>query len=194
MNQCLKIAGGVEGAALGAAGVGVPVPQTAPLGASLNAGQTSRIQMMRTPLIQLGGIIRRLAALALVLWLGGVGCLIGCEIEVSAATAAPAQAPSPATSCPAFSGPACCHKPQGESGQAAAQIAPQSAGAMSCCPLSGQSAAIANKPRVDSSALALTASSALPLSRIKILAVRPAGRLLVPDRGGTYLRCCVFLI
>jgi len=137
----------------------------------------------------------RLIALALVLWLGGMGCLVGCEMNVSAATVSEAQASASKTSCPAFSGADCCHHAKNDGAQASARTAPQSDGAMSCCPLAGRAALAVNKSHVNLPALSLTASkAALPLPKTKTYAAQTAGQMIVRDRGSTYLLCCVFLI
>ncbi len=140
--------------------------------------------------------IHRLIALALVLWLGGLGCLVGCEMNVSAAAAAnEAQASDSAASRSAFPGAECCHHAKSDGAQAITRTAPQSEGAMSCCPLAGHSALVASKkPYAGSQPPALAASAALGAPEIETYITRAAGQLPLRDCSGTYLLCCVFLI
>ncbi len=150
--------------------------------------------MMSATAIHSSRTIHRLIALALVLWLGGVGCLVGCEMNVSAATVSKAQASDQAASCPAFSGADCCRHAKSDGAQAIARTAPQSDGAMSCCPLAGHSSLVASKPYVGSPSLALAASAVLPAPKVETYITRAINQLPMRDRGLTYLLCCVFLI
>ncbi len=138
--------------------------------------------------------IHRLVAVALALWLGGLCCLLGCEMSVSAATVSEEQASKPTNSCPATANTACCHHAKNDGTQLVAQTVPQPQGAMSCCSLAGRSTLAVSNPQVDLSALALTGSRALLLPKPEIYPARTAGRTLMRDRGSTYLMCCVFLI
>ncbi len=139
--------------------------------------------------------IHRLPALMLALWLGGIGCLLGCEMEVSAAPVNEAQSSSSTTSCPALSGSNCCHQRASKDGDGySAQTVPQSADAISCCLLAAQPAFVFSKPQVDSSALALPAHGTFPVLHAETYTAPSANRLFVRNRGGTYLLCCVFLI
>lgn len=72
---------------------------------------------------------------------------------------------------------------------------PRPSGAMNCCPLTGASATVATRPRVnDAPEAAFVERTTLPafLSDAETSALTPPLRL--PNRGHTYLRCCVFLI
>ncbi|MGH9942010.1 MAG: hypothetical protein ACRD9R_06590 [Pyrinomonadaceae bacterium] len=160
--------------------------------------------------IQVRGIARRFVAAALALWVAGVGCLLGCEAralhEASAATlevAAAGQSDQTET-CAAFGGRDCCHKAQGEqpSGDSSADRdafafdlpLPTSEGLM-CCPLSPQPSDPARKLSFNQAPLASDASDASPTFHAgNFLRQIQKAAPLVPDRGSTYLRCCVFLI
>ncbi|MGH9903320.1 MAG: hypothetical protein ACRD68_16055 [Pyrinomonadaceae bacterium] len=150
---------------------------------------------MRTPLLKNCRIIRRLTALTLVLWLGGVACLIGCEIKVSAAVP---QTPDAAESCPAFGGHDCCPQSKGDRAErdaASVNTLPQGHNNPSCCPLYGLPSDPARKISSADAPLALDGGGpSLPAPDAHKTSVRSAGTQRVPDRGGTYLRCCVFLI
>lgn len=139
---------------------------------------------------------RRLAALALVLWLGGLGCLFGCEFSGSASAESSVSSQS-ALSCSMSAKSHCCHSQpaRGAQEQTSAGLPPQSGGEMSGCPLAGQSAVVTSKPRVaDVAVLALASERFLTAPRVETQDASFAARQRVPDRGSTYLRCCVFLI
>jgi hypothetical protein len=139
--------------------------------------------------------IRRVAALALVLWLGGVACLVGCEMSASAATSAGAQVSQESESCSMSAGHACCHAQRNDGQKPRAGTSSQLNDSMTCCPLAGQPAAAVSKTRVaDTLAIALTPDKALPAPASPASTGWLSGKTHVPDRGGTYLRCCVFLI
>jgi len=152
------------------------------------------MQMMSATATHSSRTIHRLIALALVLWLGGMGCLVGCGMNVSAATVSEAQASDRAASCPAFSGADCCRHAESDGAQAIARTAPQSEMAMSCCPLAGHSSLVASKPYVGSPSLALAVDTVLPAPKIETYITRAINQLPAQDRGSTYLLCCVFLI
>ncbi len=140
-------------------------------------------------------IIRRLAALTIALWLGGLGCLIGCEINVSAASDDERNILNrTSSSCPLSSGHTCCHSAKDNRERPSADTTPQSTDTMSCCPFAGESAVV-SKPRItDSLALISTANRVLSAPNVETYSVRLTNRSLLPDRGSTYLLHCVFLI
>ena len=151
------------------------------------------------PKLKASGIVRRLAAGALVLWMAGVGCFFGCEMGVvsAAAGADEREAVEQTESCPAFAGRDCCHKAKAEGGEvngATARRTPGHAPRTDCCPLKGQAADPARKVGVADAHLA---EAGIPLKfnpHTNIHARLTLHRLRVPDRGSTHLRCCVFLI
>lgn len=150
-------------------------------------------------------------ALAVALWMAGAGCLIGCESMASAAslnTGNPAV-DSVATmvsgeACASAQSHHCCakhgrstSKPVTPSSNATdtSQLIGNSAPSMIDCPLALNATAVISKRSFDQAAVAVVSvhasDSVLPLS--------PQGRALshplrLPNRGHTYLRCCVFLI
>ena len=155
------------------------------------------------------------------LWIAGAGCMFGCENMITAAgTGADASSGEhgPATivsdeSCASTGSHDCCAqkkastqaKPQAKT-RVSLQLAtrlvlseslnPSRSGGMSECPLALSRAvaitkATDNKQLADSVATGFTA----PLisdSPEQHTALSPMARL--PNRGHTYLRCCVFLI
>ena len=146
-------------------------------------------------------IARRLAAAALVLWLGGVGCLLGCEMGVVSAAAAEEQtATTQGDSCPAFSGHDCCHKAdkadktdKGDDSSTVRRIPGQTTRS-NCCPLSGQSADSARKVSLKDAPLVATSGLPTFTPHSHTPARLIPHRSQLPDRGSTHLRCCVFLI
>jgi hypothetical protein len=144
---------------------------------------------------QLGSIARRLACLVLVLWLAGVGCIIGCEMNTAAALAAPQAKEQTVTedeSCDASARKNCCHKKKGD-GQASLGTS-QTGAHSSCCPLAAISADPGRKLGTKD-APAVPAESRLPGATVSRIPARNSSyKLRVPDRGSTHLRLCVFLI
>lgn len=165
-------------------------------------------------------IIRVTLAFAVALWMAGAGCLLGCENNVaSAATevdhhAKPSGLVVNGGTCAAHGKSA---KHESKPKQGPKQASPQSAAkpkvtkqsvttahtfalegsssSMMNCPLAVNAAAALSKSGPDNtpSDLPLTSASqplADSLEQIAALARPPR----LPNRGHTYLRCCVFLI
>lgn len=141
-------------------------------------------------------MIHRLAAIALMLWLAGFGCFLGCEMSVSAAPVGKAEASGVADSCPMASHD-CCEKDKKDKDDSAQSLEPthQSTDSPSCCPLTGQfTSDPARKVRSADPPLAAVESGLSFASNLdrtpKLLSQKP----LVSNKGSTYLRCCVLLI
>ena len=152
------------------------------------------MSLMRPPMPHGSRLIHRLVSLALALWLGGMGCLIGCEMDAMSASLG---ASTSADSCPASagSGEDCCHKAKPERIGKGVTNPPEPGRAMTCSPFSGQSAVVVVKPRPSGEA-GIAQPVNEPSSAMPAEAYEPQGfsRLRVPDRGSTHLCCCVFLI
>lgn len=156
-----------------------------------------RFAIMLETRAQRNAVMRRLCALALALWLGGVGCLLGCEMQASAAPFVEAHefaSSASSDSCPMNAAHDCCHRSHEEGMTIAFGATSESSQTMNCCPLAGQSANIARKARFDIAPLALAENELLPQLTFNNATSMPFVRLRVPDRGSTYLRHCVFLI
>ena len=155
---------------------------------------------------------RRLAALGLVLWLAGAGCLLGCSALMGAnasAHAAPSQthaaqaeshSAEPPDSCAAMRGHDCCggvEEKESEEAQGRSSAGAERHGSRTAihCPLGGRQASDpARKVRVDTTPNAAAPATQSPAPAPSyVTAAHPSGPL-VRDRGSTYLRCCVFLI
>ena len=149
-----------------------------------------------------GRTIRRLLAVTLGLWLGGVGCLIGCETNASAAPAADTLVSSlvatESCSTSARSGHDCCHQKtlagRHESGKASSAGAVSHPSFPTCCPLAGQKANAARKSNLVDAAPTVHGFATVTTHQIITTQRPPSAARRVPDRGSTYLRCCVFLI
>ncbi len=137
---------------------------------------------------------RCLVALTLVLWLGGAGCVVGCEMmpRVFASDATPVSE-SPAT-CPASSGPDCCYQQNSNRVATSLRTTPLTPRAPACCPLTGQAAEAPHKIRFDGKPLIVVVDRLLVSSIAAEKVAWTTAQTRVPDRGSTYLRCCVFLI
>jgi hypothetical protein len=144
--------------------------------------------------------------LALLVQAGGLGCALGCARAASITnsqechTAASNLAPATQTvSSTISSDHACCHRANDERREMPSAIPAETfhpvAGMMPCCVLAGQ----ALIPSVKQSA-ATDKDSTLTQERVPVrlnveFRVAPlTTQALFPDRGGTYLRCCVLLI
>jgi hypothetical protein len=160
-------------------------------------------------------------ALLLSLWVAGAGCMFGCGVMTAAASSEPAPQVDRLTTivsgdaCAAHGSHDCCAKGKGEASHQKTQntkrrlplrlevlLAQREAldniplNGVRECPLAlGRALAISKvsdrRDLVVADAVAAEPFTVLPLSEFKA-AVTPAARL--PNRGHTYLRCCVFLI
>lgn len=144
--------------------------------------------------IQTGHTIRRFVAVTLVVWLIGFGCLVGCELNVSAASAVVVQADG-AESCPMNAeGHDCCQQATENGDELSFGTLPLSTGKMACCPLLDEVADPARKIRIAHEQPAAITSEVFFAPEAHVL--RKFSRVFVrmPDRGGTFLRVCVFRI
>lgn len=162
-------------------------------------------------------------ALLLSLWVAGAGCMFGCGVMTAAASSEPVpQVESDrlttivsGDACAAHGAHDCCAKRKAEVSQQKTQntkrrlplkleavLAQREAlnnipsNGVGECPLAlGRAIAISKvsdrRDLVVADAVAAEPFTVLPSSEFKA-AVTPAARL--PNRGHTYLRCCVFLI
>jgi hypothetical protein len=159
-------------------------------------------------------IVRVALALAVAFWMAGGGCLLGCENMATAAAATEITAPvgSPkiiatGEACASMQSHDCCAR-RGASRTSAKSKTPETpsstavmiargatSSSMMDCPLALNAPAALAKAKQDqaNSALLLTrANGALPHLQEQATALSPPPRL--PNRGHTYLHCCVFLI
>jgi hypothetical protein len=156
-------------------------------------------------MISLGSlkVVRLLLTASVSFWLAG-GCLLGCGNMAMAAQRGEDQAAVEADSCQAAQEHHCCSKAKPV--KQSAEINPKLTESllalatlprvpMGDCPLAMSATAVAAKASSNSPDSDQTTNAALPLTagsrelRQKHFAVP-----LVPNRGPTYLRCCVFLI
>lgn len=143
---------------------------------------------MPTHSVQVQSLHRRLLALLIVLWLGGLGCTLGWVKYGLGIFAAEAGSTRGAH--------ACCRRMQATDCDALPRtVLTVRTGPMTCCPLAGQRAGLTSlKDLVDLLAPVtvrqpvISFVAALTISFLPVQPVRP------PDRGGTYLRYCVWLI
>lgn len=140
-------------------------------------------------------ILRGLVAFTLTLWLGGLGCAVGCEMPIPDLQRVSLVAPGVERPCPTGEGHRRRHKADVEDewarGETSATLPP---GELSLCPLVGQSGDLARKVRLLDAPRASAASEHLPAPGVEPYCDTIHVRLTIRDRGSTYLRCCVFLI
>jgi hypothetical protein len=141
------------------------------------------------------GLTRRLGVSALALWIGGFGCLFGCRMNASAANVGEMRMPAASVLQHAM-GHGCCHAAKKDHRVVASSL---DAGATadaeaSPCPFSTPAADSGRKVGVKSVAAVPAQNSRPPVPTAQASFDPPINRARAPDRGGTYLRCCVFLI
>ena len=164
-------------------------------------------------------IVRFVLAPLLILWVAGGGCLIGCEGMVAAAATVPGSSAkhsghhserktaivASGHACSSSGSHSCCAKNAGETKPAAKRtskpdttlvtVSGSSSGMMKGCPLAVSRAAIAAKVRNSEVAAApVLARSMLPVENVLERTSPLSTPARLPNRGHTYLRCCVFLI
>lgn len=161
-------------------------------------------------------ILRIILAPALSLWVAGAGCMLGCEGMVAAAAARISNAAShhEESSKIVATGHACSSGEKAQShdcckGTAKSQSEPKAAltdatipsatesqsGTMNACPLAVSRAAVVSKTRVGDISEPAAAQQSLRSSDVTREQTAPlSSPLRLPNRGHTYLRCCVFLI
>ena len=164
-------------------------------------------------------IVRFVLAPLLSLWIAGAGCMLGCEGMVAAAAGPAGSAPEKHSShhsarkatlvasgeaCSASGSHSCCSKSARETKPAVKRISKSETTAvivggltsgMMNCPLAVGRAAIAAKIRISEVAAApALPRSILPAENFLEQTAPLSTPLRLPNRGHTYLRCCVFLI
>lgn len=164
-------------------------------------------------------IIRITLAFAVALWMAGAGCLLGCENN-SAAASTNLKQPAKATVLVASGGTCAHHRANAKHVSNAQQVSNSpsavanqskatkrsaanpltfafgaSPSSMMDCPLAVNTTAALSKTGTDNAyaQFALTSVNQPSLDSLEqTTALAPPPRL--PNRGHTYLRCCVFLI
>lgn len=150
-------------------------------------------------------VFRLLLAVSVSIWLAG-GCLLGCGNAAMAATGKAEEATEAAVegeSCHSAQAHHCCSKakpakqstvdPKLTASLFALTTVPR--GMMSDCPLAVNATAVTSKNNSNSPDLAHATTAALPL--VANNGEMPQKHFIapqLPNRGPTYLRCCVFLI
>lgn len=163
-------------------------------------------------------VVRLLLAFSVSVWLAG-GCLFGCSNTAMAGMASPGAVDEVTAvegeSCHIQRSHDCCakqktqkpktqkrtttHAAQHEAllrqATGLASLTSMPRGSMNDCPLVINATAVTAKSNSNSPAPAYASNAALPLPRYDGEIVRKhVVAPLVPNRGPTYLRCCVFLI
>jgi hypothetical protein len=160
-------------------------------------------------------IVRVALALAVALWMAGAGCMLGCENMVSASSINEASSPANTVAivaegeaCASMHSHDCCARQRAKSAPKPAvksnsrvtsstiwaQLDATSS-TMKECPLAINATAALSKARPDTSKVVLAhtrTSARLPRLHEQTMAL--SSPPLLPNRGHTYLRCCVFLI
>jgi hypothetical protein len=155
-------------------------------------------------------VVRLLLALSVSFWLAG-GCMLGCGNTAMASTNTVDQATvAEGESCHTEKAHDCCAKQKAQKQspvpvsqtevllnqtQGLTSLASLPRGSMGDCPLVINSTAVTSKSNSNSPAPAYASNAALPLPENdgeipQQHVVAPS----LPNRGPTYLRCCVFLI
>lgn len=161
--------------------------------------------------------VRVTLSLVVALWMAGAGCLLGCGNMTAMASASEqhstetAEVISTGDSCAAMHGHDCCAKRAAktstEEAPADSNEAPANAdaavlehdgvssSAMDCPMAVTATAALSKVQQHDDTSIVLTADSPRAIfSNLTEQGRTLAPPLRLPNRGHTYLRCCVFLI
>jgi hypothetical protein len=137
-------------------------------------------------------VVRLLLAISVSVWLAG-GCLFGCGNMAMAADRA--SEPNQYESCHAKPKQAKQRKANSNLNEKLAGISSFPRGRVTECPLMIGATAVVSKSSSNSPDLAGAKTAALPLAvNGSELPLRHIGDPFLPNRGPTYLRCCVFLI
>lgn len=155
-------------------------------------------------------VVRLFLAISVSVWLAG-GCLFGCGNTAMAATGTAGESPAvEGESCHTARAHDCCAAKPEPAKQPAVKtqnlIKPAQTdasttltslprGMMTDCPLVISATAVTSKSHSLSPELAHATNATLPLMENSgVIAERHAAAPYLPNRGPTYLRCCVFLI
>ena len=162
-------------------------------------------------------IVRIVLAPAHSLWIAGAGCMFACESMVAAAAGDPATSQAQHTghgqvvasgdACSSSKSHDCCRKNKSnktiEQPRASRTVIPgraliaseNSPGGMMRCPLALNGVAVVTKASSKQIAAPVALSpSCLPTENFLELSTSLSPRPFLPNRGHTYLHCCVFLI
>lgn len=164
-------------------------------------------------------VVRFVLAPALSLWIAGAGCLFACESMVAAAAGDPGTSQAQHTghgqvvkasadTCSSSKSHDCCRKNKANKtneqpgasrtvipGRALIASENSSPGGMMRCPLALNGSAVVTKASSKQIAAPVALSpSFLPTESFLEQTASLSRRPLLPNRGHTYLRCCVFLI
>ena len=154
-------------------------------------------------------VVRLILAFSVSLWLAG-GCLLGCNMAMASTSSTGAAAAVEGDSCHSEKAHDCCSKPKAPKQSSAPEFQTEALlnqtqglttlasfprGSSGDCPLVIGSTAITSKSNSNSPAPAYASNASLPpavndgeIPQKQVVAP------LRPNRGPTYLRCCVFLI
>ena len=163
-------------------------------------------------------LVRWLLATSLSLWVAGAGCILGCEGMIASAASGGSiesthhsdQGQTVVASGHACSSGAakkshdCCKKsaanskpvtPAKNSSARMLELSGSSSGAMNSCPLAVSRSSVVAKTRESDSNSAPTATQSILPDLSSAERTSPlSSPLRLPNRGHTYLHCCVFLI
>lgn len=158
-------------------------------------------------LLPIRKILRLWLAISVSLWMAGAGCLLGCSNEAHAGSLASAESTDTVVaedSCASSHSHDCCAKKKAHHSAAGnnQQTDPteslfeaDQSRMFESCPMAVNASAVVSKSRakISQASVAKTIEAPLP-SMVVTTASRSVDRPSVPNRGPTYLRCCVFLI
>ena len=158
--------------------------------------------MKRLPL----QILRLSLAISVSLWMAGAGCLLGCSSETHAASTVSAESTETIVAADSCTSPShdCCAKMKAHKASVAenpqtnlseSQVRAHESPMIESCPMAVNASAIVSKNRAEISKASVAQTIEAPLpSTVIATSSRNVERPSLPNRGPTYLRCCVFLI
>jgi hypothetical protein len=153
-------------------------------------------------------LIRFVLAPSLALWIAGTGCLLGCNRNVLAATSTgqihDANTVVAADACAGEKAHDCCAKRDKRAASPQVETNPNTAidffaptretGARGCPLAANRAVVLAKSESMQPPAVMAIASLADARIGPTEIVLGQTARLIPPNRGHTYLRCCVFLI
>lgn len=142
---------------------------------------------MSKPLAKINKAIKSVAAISLMLWLGGVTCVFGCEILSAEKSAQETQSHSVLAS-------RSCHKRAKNREEVSLAKNLPTHPTMSCCPFAQQTAIQARNANTETQPTTVESNRNLLIELKERFQPNFSYRARPPDRGGTHLRNCVFLI
>lgn len=144
--------------------------------------------MMSEPLVKLKKTLNIVVVISLAIWLSGAACLFGCEMA-----GAKSDAKSVANTS-MLANHSCCKRAKGKKAANPVDEFPNPSTNDSRCPFAKQPTEQASKSKTEIAHALLVANNVRLIQKREKIQSSFSNRTRLPDRGGTHLQNCVFLI